>query len=175
MTTQGNPLGLLGTRGWIRDEDQRGRHRDKHRQLPFEEKESVRWLQVLQRSTADLPVGTTALTVAGRESDIFEFLLGARELGQPVLIRATSSRPMEPSTGGPRRSSPNRGARPRCTYRDSMTGRSAKPASPSRCARCPSRHPGACVLVICPPWWYAPSWHGRSIPRRTKNPSRGGC
>lgn len=92
LTTEGNPLGLLDWRWWVREEDERGRRRAQRKTLSFEEKESVRWLRTLERSTAGLPAGTAALTVADREADIFELMLGAQELRQLVLVRAAWDR-----------------------------------------------------------------------------------
>jgi hypothetical protein len=47
---------------------------------------------MLRTSTAGLPARLTALTVADREADIFEFLALAHQLGQPVLVRASHDR-----------------------------------------------------------------------------------
>jgi hypothetical protein len=91
MTAEGLPLGLLAMHPYIRqdppaDTDQRKAAR------ATKDKESVRWLDMLRQTSAQLPPGLTALTVADREADIFEFFALATELGQPLLVRAQHDR-----------------------------------------------------------------------------------
>ena len=88
----GVPLGLLGTQWWSRPEEAAGKSRKKR---PIEEKESYRWLQLLESSTADLPDGVRAITVADREADIFEFFAHGRKLGQELLVRANHDRTVQ--------------------------------------------------------------------------------
>ena len=55
---------------------------------PIEEKESFKWLVSL-RDTMDMaPKSTKIVTVADRESDIFEFITEAKELGSHFVLRA---------------------------------------------------------------------------------------
>ena len=89
---EGLPLGLLCTQWWARPEEASGTSRKKR---PIEEKESYRWLDMLKRSTADLPDGLRAITVADREADIFEFFARARDLGQELLVRAQHDRTVQ--------------------------------------------------------------------------------
>ena len=89
---EGLPLGLLCTQWWARPEEASGTSRKKR---PIAEKESYRWLDMLERSTADLPDGLRAITVADREADIFEFFARARDLGQELLVRAQHDRTVQ--------------------------------------------------------------------------------
>ncbi len=89
---EGVPLGFLGTQWWARPEEAPGASRKKR---PIQEKESYRWLQMLESSTADLPAGVRAITVADREADIFEFFAYGRDLGQELLVRANHDRTVQ--------------------------------------------------------------------------------
>jgi hypothetical protein len=89
ISAEGLPLGLLGMQPYVRKPSEPGKRRAAR---PVAEKESGRWLDMLRTSTAGLPARLTALTVADREADIFEFLALAHQLGQPVLVRASHDR-----------------------------------------------------------------------------------
>jgi len=58
----------------------------------LEEKESSRWIQILEKSAADLPGTARAVTVCDREGDLYELLDTAERLGQPFLIRVAQNR-----------------------------------------------------------------------------------
>ncbi len=89
---EGVPLGLLGTHWWARPEEAPGQSRKKR---PIEQKESYRWLEMLESSTADLPDTLRVVTVADREADIFEFFARGRDLGQDLLVRAQHDRTVQ--------------------------------------------------------------------------------
>jgi hypothetical protein len=87
------PLGVLGLRLWARDPQQRQR-RTTRRQRPIEEKESHKWIDsvhAIAAVKAQLP-GTRVVSVADRESDVFEFFTQAQALGVDVLTRAAWNR-----------------------------------------------------------------------------------
>ncbi len=86
----GVPLGLVDWHWWARDKG--SGEQDKRKDRAIKDKESSRWLETLTRSTAALPPGIRTLTVADRESDIFEFFDHARSLGRHVLLRANHDR-----------------------------------------------------------------------------------
>ena len=91
----GIPLGLLDWHWWVRDAepaDGGDRQEKRRRKRRIEEKESHRWLEALDRSTAEVPAGVRTLTIADREADIFEFFDHARQHGQEVLVRAHHDR-----------------------------------------------------------------------------------
>jgi len=91
----GTPLGVLDAQCWARDPEEFGK-REKRKQLPIEEKESVKWLRSY-RAVADaqrLCPNTMFVSVGDRESDIFElFDEAARSKNGPkLLIRAERTR-----------------------------------------------------------------------------------
>lgn len=93
VTPQGLPLGMLWQRCWSRDGFRESP--EAHEDLPIEEKESYRWVEAL-RDTTDLvtshAASTMVVTVADRESDIYEFLLEAQRLNSKYTIRACHNR-----------------------------------------------------------------------------------
>jgi hypothetical protein len=60
--------------------------------VPIEEKESVRWLENLTRSTQQLGDPTRCVHVGDREADIFELFWAAHQAGTHVLVRASVDR-----------------------------------------------------------------------------------
>lgn len=91
ITPEGVPLGLLTQKYWTRAPEERGK-KQRRKDLPIEEKESYRWLEAMEESTADIPEDITTVTVADREADIFELFKKSKELGQNILIRAVGNR-----------------------------------------------------------------------------------
>ena len=90
VTTEGVPLGLLGYKLWART-DPDGQDKPAER-LPYQDRESFRWEQLLKISSQGIPAGTKVLTVADREADIYDFFVAAQELGQDVLVRSKYNR-----------------------------------------------------------------------------------
>jgi len=91
----GTPLGVLDAQCWARDPEQAGK-REKRKQLPIEEKESVKWLRSY-RAVAEaqrLCPNTMFVSVGDRESDIYElFDEAARSPNGPkLLVRAERTR-----------------------------------------------------------------------------------
>jgi Transposase DNA-binding/Transposase Tn5 dimerisation domain len=87
------PLGVLGLRLWARDPQQPQR-RTTRRARPIEDKESYKWIDSVHAIAAlktQLP-GTRLVSVADRESDVFEFFTQAQALGVDVLTRAAWDR-----------------------------------------------------------------------------------
>jgi Domain of unknown function (DUF4338)/Transposase DNA-binding/Transposase Tn5 dimerisation domain len=92
---EGTPLGLLDLQCWARDPAQFGK-RHKRRELPFEQKESVKWLRSLEaveRVQRQCPQ-TQIVSVGDREADIYElFVWATAEPGRPkLLVRAEHNR-----------------------------------------------------------------------------------
>lgn len=95
FNAEGTPLGLLEVQCWARDEAQFGK-RHRRKDLPLEEKESVKWLKSfrqlgeVQRRTP----GTRLVSVGDREADIYElFQLAVSEQNGPgLLVRAERDR-----------------------------------------------------------------------------------
>ena len=92
---EGTPLGLLDLQCWARDPKQFGK-RHRRRQLPFEQKESAKWLRSLEavaRVQSQCPQ-TQIVSVGDREADIYElFVWATAQPGRPhLLIRAEHNR-----------------------------------------------------------------------------------
>jgi hypothetical protein len=79
VTGNGLVLGLLGRSSYNRPEpkDETASH-DSKKVRPIEEKESYRWLETLERSTADIPEGVRVITVCDREGDMYELFAKAQ-------------------------------------------------------------------------------------------------
>jgi hypothetical protein len=94
VTPEGVPLGLLTQKYWTRAPEERGK-KSKRRVLPIEEKESYRWIEAMEESTAGIPENVTTVIVADREADIFNFFKRSKELGQNILVRAIGNRKVD--------------------------------------------------------------------------------
>jgi hypothetical protein len=93
VTCDGLVLGVLDQSSYTRKEpkDESASHESK-KVRPIEEKESFRWLESLERSTADSPRGVKVITVCDREGDMYELFAKAQSLDEPVLIRIVQNR-----------------------------------------------------------------------------------
>jgi len=87
MTEDTIPLGLLDQR--IYQHNPADKISNKRR--PIHEKESYRWIEALQLSSK-LITNKTVVTIADRESDIFELFFEASKLNTHILIRAAHDR-----------------------------------------------------------------------------------
>lgn len=99
FTVSGVPLGLLSQRIWARQEVPEEEYVEKVLRLQctaIEEKESSKWLLALKETVARSPKGVRVVTIADRESDFFEFLSAAKELGARYVIRACRDRKLVP-------------------------------------------------------------------------------
>ena len=99
LTGSGVALGLLSQNIWARQEIPEEGHQEKIERLQqtaIEEKESAKWLHALRETKERAPPGTRVVTVADRESDVFEFLTWAEELKAWYLIRACHDRQLVP-------------------------------------------------------------------------------
>jgi hypothetical protein len=91
----GTPLGLLDVQCWARDPKQFGKKALRH-ELPIEQKESHKWLKGFHQVGAARKhcPNTTLISVADRESDIYElFHLALNDpCGAQLLVRAEHDR-----------------------------------------------------------------------------------
>ena len=91
----GTPLGLLDVQCWARDPKQFGKKTLRH-ELPIEQKESHKWLKGFHQVGAARKhcPNTTLISVADRESDIYElFHLALNDpCGAQLLVRAEHDR-----------------------------------------------------------------------------------
>jgi hypothetical protein len=95
VTTAGLPLGLAAVKFWTRKKF-KGTAALKKKinptRIPIEKKESIRWLENLQQSTALLGDPARCVHIGDRESDIYELFCVAREAGTHFLIRTCVDR-----------------------------------------------------------------------------------
>lgn len=98
----GTPLGLLDVQSWVRDPEDFGKKHQRH-ELPFEAKESVRWLRSLEAVAAVQArcPRTRLVSVGDREADIYELFVWAQaEAGRPaLLVRAERDRILAENQG----------------------------------------------------------------------------
>lgn len=93
VTPERLPLGVLSLRLWARD-PAKPKQRETRRTRAIKDKESHKWIESVQAVAAlkeRLP-DTRLVSVADRESDVFEFLAEAHKLGVDVLARAAYDR-----------------------------------------------------------------------------------
>lgn len=95
VTLEGLPLGITAAKFWTRKKF-KGCNALKKRinltRVPIEKKESVRWIENLQQSTALLDAPARCVHVADRESDIYEFFSAAQDLRTHFLVRTCVDR-----------------------------------------------------------------------------------
>ena len=93
VTPERLPLGVVSLRFWARDAA-KTKQRETRRSRAIKDKESHKWIESVQAVAAlkeRLP-GTRMVSVADRESDVFEFFLEAQKLGVDLLARAAYDR-----------------------------------------------------------------------------------
>jgi Transposase DNA-binding len=95
VTTEGLPLGLAAVKFWTRKKF-KGTAALKKKinptRIPIEKKESIRWLENVQRSTELLGDPGRCVHIGDRESDIYELFCAAQEAGTHFLIRTCVDR-----------------------------------------------------------------------------------
>ena len=99
FSTSGVPLGLLSQRIWARQEVPKEGRVEKIMRLQcmaIEEKETSKWLLALRETLERSPSTLNLVTVADRESDIFEFITEAQAQRAHFLIRARADRHLVP-------------------------------------------------------------------------------
>lgn len=98
-TPEGLPLGILAQQVWTREEEEVGkRHTRRSRQI--EEKESFRWLEMVDACESLLPHELEVWVVGDRESDVFELFAMPRRPGLHLVVRATQDRKVEGTEAG---------------------------------------------------------------------------
>ena len=95
ITPEGLPLGLTATKFWSRDTF-KGTNALKRKinptRVPIDQKESMRWLDNLRRSTDLTGTPKRCVHIGDRESDIFELYCLAQDLGTNFLVRSCVDR-----------------------------------------------------------------------------------
>jgi hypothetical protein len=97
LTPEGLPLGILHQQVWARPEEERKRHT--RRQRPIEEKESFRWLEMVDAVESLLPQDLEVWISGDREADIFELFAMPRRAGLHLVVRAEHDRKVESEEG----------------------------------------------------------------------------
>jgi hypothetical protein len=144
VTPERLPLGVLSLRLWARDPD-KPRQRASRRTRQIKDKESHKWIESVRavaRLKERLP-GTRLVSVADRESDVFEFFLEAQKLGVDVLARAAYDRNVEAE---PEQLFATLASAPVLAHKSV-----ALPATPKRKARTAKLAIRACPLVLQSP------------------------
>ena len=107
VTTDGLPLGLTAIKLWTRKKFKGtdalngkgidgGKHSVNFTRIPIEEKESIRWLENVRQSTANLGDANRCVHIGDRESDIYELFSECESLGSKFVLRTCANR----RTGG---------------------------------------------------------------------------
>jgi transposase-like protein len=95
VTTEGLPLGISAIKFWSR-EDFKGTNALKKKinstRVPIEEKESVRWIDNIQQTTALLADPPRCIHIGDRESDIYELFCTAHDANTHFLVRTCVDR-----------------------------------------------------------------------------------
>lgn len=101
FTTDGTPLGAVWSKQWTRDEppeETRAEKERRRKQTPFEDKESVRWVEGLRhaRQAAEQLPNTPCVCIADSEADIYELFAEPRGDSQiQWLVRACQDRALQ--------------------------------------------------------------------------------
>jgi hypothetical protein len=92
LTPEGLPLGLVAQYCDTRPEAKNKLTKEEKAARTIEEKESYRWLKMLDESTAYIPEEVHIITICDREGDFYELYAQAQELGEDFVIRVTHDR-----------------------------------------------------------------------------------
>ncbi len=90
VTTEGLPLGLTAVKFWTRKKFKGTKALKRSvnpTRVPIEQKESIRWLENLQQSTALLGAPARCVHIGDRASDIYELFCAAQDIGTKFVLR----------------------------------------------------------------------------------------
>src|SRR5262245_5303510 len=90
VTADGLPAGLLTQQLWARQDQHKGRAKDR-RGRAASDKESFRWLDHAQAARAALPPDVTVVNVADREGDIYDWFAAPRPANTHLLVRVAQA------------------------------------------------------------------------------------
>jgi hypothetical protein len=95
FSTEGTPLGLIDVQCWARDPEEAGK-KSKRKELPIEQKESMKWLRSYRAAAEVQEVcsRTLLVSVGDREADIHELFHEAQKTqsGPKLLVRSERTR-----------------------------------------------------------------------------------
>lgn len=92
ISPEGIPYGILGQYYETREEAKSKLTKAEKNARRIEEKESYRWLRMLEESTGDIPEEIRVITICDREGDFYELYAKAMELKKEFIIRVTHDR-----------------------------------------------------------------------------------
>ena len=95
MTPDGVPLGIIGVKFWTRELFEGADTLEKELELTRispDDKESARWLDLLEQSTSFIGQPGRCVHIGDRESDMYEFFCVAKEQDTHFLIRTNTDR-----------------------------------------------------------------------------------
>ncbi|MBX3356609.1 MAG: IS4 family transposase [Phycisphaeraceae bacterium] len=106
VTTDGVPLGLAAIKLWTRKRFKgtnalkgrgldAGTHSVNTTRIPIELKESIRWLENVRQSTANIGDAARCIHIGDRESDIYELFSECASLGTKFVFRTCVDRRVE--------------------------------------------------------------------------------
>jgi hypothetical protein len=96
---QAFPLGIGTVTVWSRPHNQPSKAEREYKTLPFEEKESARWVRSIQASASACAAAEHVTVVADRESDIYDLLATVPDARTDLLIRACQDRCVDDDIG----------------------------------------------------------------------------
>lgn len=98
VTPAGLPLGILHQDVWSRPEEELGKKHTR-RARPIEEKESFRWLEMVDAAESLLPLDLEVWVISDRESDIYDLFAMLRRPMLEQVVRVTQDRKVESADG----------------------------------------------------------------------------
>ena len=92
VSPSGVPYGSLGQEYEARKEAKISLSKAEKASRPIEEKESHRWIRMVQAITVKIPSHVSAITVCDREGDFYELYAELSKLEMPFIVRVTHDR-----------------------------------------------------------------------------------
>ena len=141
------PLGILGFEPMFRA---RGPRRDHHSERrPLEERESRRWLELVQRVDADVDDATAIVHVMDREADAYELLAALVAKGHRFIVRLKFDRAVDTTIGRGRISDVMKRKRTLLTREVTLSARPPRQGDPpNRAKKHPYRRSRTATLSI---------------------------
>ena len=94
ISPDGIPKGLLYQKIWTRDKNEIGKSKDRKKKKT-NDKESLRWLDVVMSVRDKFPGSIEIAHIADREADMYDLFVCAQQQSSKILIRAVHNRRVE--------------------------------------------------------------------------------
>ena len=91
INPDGVPKGLLYQKIWTRDKEEIGKSKDRKKKKT-KDKESLRWLDVVESVRDKFPDSIELVHIADREADMYDLFVCAQQQSSKILIRAVHNR-----------------------------------------------------------------------------------